>query len=242
MAEITRYEVKFVVEPESLFEDAGAPFAALALRPVGLFDGPPDIEEMTIAFVDDAAQALFKAHWSVRVRQRNASGKIKVTFKRRYPDTELSAALQKARGEGFGPGEVDWGLCRSTLSFSLEGRTDGKTDFLEAARNAPPELFLSTQRLAWQSATKIFGPVRARRWSGTNEATGLPLEVEAWMLNGNQLFVDAAFEHPEEDVAAPPDVAVVDELRRRLRRELVRHGVVIADEAFKTTALLKSFS
>jgi hypothetical protein len=190
MAEVQLYEVKFLLEPASVFAVAAAPIDDLRLRPGGLFDGTPKERRMSVSFVDGAAEELRRRRWSVRVRRDlKAGGEEKASYKRRFTVEggsahALAEALQEAMEAfpdlGDGQLELDWGRLRRTLSVGFPGYEGVPIGPAAAAVESLPSVLEPERSLLRRG--REFGPAPAKRWTAGSGAVGEKLELELWRL------------------------------------------------------------
>jgi hypothetical protein len=224
---IRLFEVKFLLEPESVFVRAGDGLEELVLKAGSPLGDSPKIRPMRVSFVDSVDQRLRRAGWSVRVRQDlEGSKKQKVSYKRRYrvagpSEEDLDAAMQEATEDlqedlGGGQFELDWSRTRRTLSVGLRGREGAAGDLREAALEELPAVLEAEREMLSQA--REYGPVAALRWSATNGAVGQELEVELWRLpapgGGQREVLEVSFETPEVDAAASSRDALLEEIDR----------------------------
>jgi hypothetical protein len=213
MAHVQLFEVKFLLEPVSVFE-AEASIDDLRLRAGAPFDETPKERRMTVSFVDGVTEALRERRWSVRVRRDlKAGGKEKASYKRRFAveggdDAALADAVRRASLEfpdlGTGALELDWGRLRRTLSVGFPGYEGVPIGVRAAAVQALPPVLEDDRDLL--GGGREFGPVPAKRWTAKSDAVGEKLELELWRLpsgsGGHQDVLEVSFEQRDGARAA----------------------------------------
>jgi hypothetical protein len=238
------YEIKFLVDPRTVFDPAAAPLVDIRLPNNGVVGSSPQLRRMDVAFVDSPEQELRGRGWTVRLRNDCDEDTLKVSYKRRYPLAEsddVGAAVAQARADfpqGFGSGrlELDWGPARRTLSVGFVGHEGPPRSDGEDAISVLPAALAPDRALI--KAGKRFGPAPAVRWKARNDEVKQKLELELWRLPSTSgQFVDVVeigFEEERFDDA----VAARDRLIALLKAE----GWGLAPEALKTDLLFRAFS
>ncbi|SPJ71790.1 uncharacterized protein FTOL_01518 [Fusarium torulosum] len=206
------YEVKLLLKPNAVLnsekELTGTVLAAFDIRLSAI--------KQTIQYLDTIGKDLYATGWSTRIRKTENDAGLELTYKKRYTiaDYNIDAVLTKANNDGFDASEVkydaqvEWGYQKQTLSISRKKSTDSITSGVDL-----PEGMSSRSMLIEEAPTKfdnwvhnkwgtgilaksrIFGPVRAKRYVGKWEGTRIYLEV--WpILNaeatGHDYLVEAS--------------------------------------------------
>jgi hypothetical protein len=206
------YEVKLLLKPSEVLNSE----QELTSTVLAAFDIRLNAIKQTIQYLDTIRKDLYAIGWSVRIRKTENEDGLELTYKKRYPiaDDNIDAALTIANNDGFDTSEVkydaqvEWGYQKQTLSISRKKSTDFMTSEMDL-----PEETSSRSMLIEEAPTKfdnwvdkkwgtgilaksrIFGPVRAKRYVGKWEGARIYLEV--WpILNaeatGHDYLVEAS--------------------------------------------------
>jgi hypothetical protein len=250
------FEVKLPLNPAHVLAKGHTPKDSV-IKALGL---KGSVTELRMLFLDGKGKELHRAGWDVRIRKVEDEDEddIELTYKRRYPfgDDSLSTILAKAADDGFDAseadykGQVEWGLKKRTLSLSrkknvqVAGLKGMKLPERDAAREIAvdkiPGKLSHFQRDGWAKqileGSKLYGPVRGRRWSGKHD--GVKLDFEVWEIRtedgeGFEPIVELSFKADDESEASST--------KKDLIEELLPKGWLMDHEILKTDLILERF-
>lgn len=207
----------------------------LSLLPAALSSGKPSSElvsalalessseERTYAYYDTDEKALNAAGWAVRLRHKEGKD-LQLTYKKRYPVSDLSSALSQAKDEGFDSSDtnyeaqVDWSYGKQVLSFSNEKKTSSSGYSGTSLPDGGAGLQLLVDKIPgklqdWHSkdwgkstlkSSREHGPVTSSVWDGTFEGVEASVEVlpvKAASGSGTELYTEFSFKVNDEATA-----------------------------------------
>jgi hypothetical protein len=217
------YEVKLLMNPAVVL----GPDFNLLPTVLDTFDMPTSVTKMNVQFLDTVAKDIYNNGWSPRIRKKEGESKFELTYKKRYPicNDDIDGALTTAANQGFDStattyeAQVEWGYQQKTLSISrdksysdsgysgldLPDEADSQKMLIEQA----PDKFNNWLYKKWGadqlSVSRIYGPVLAKRSTGT--WSGLKLYIEVWPIKdasgtGIEYIVEASFKTDDRAEAA----------------------------------------
>jgi hypothetical protein len=200
---VPNYEVKVLMNPAVVL---GSDFK-LTPTVLSTFAMPTTVTKMNVQFLDDSSKTLYNAGWSPRIRKMEGEDDFDLTYKKRYPITggDIDGAFTQANTEGFDANtskyeaQVDWGYQKQTLSFSNDKTASDSgysgmdvpnlNDSQDMLVDNAPDKFIDWTSSNWGTnelkASRIFGPVLAKRYTGT--WSGVKLYVEVCQLRLHQV-------------------------------------------------------
>lgn len=139
------YEVKLFMNPGRILDSNGIIKNNVMTNLGFTFGAKKPLTIMNMTFMDDTLKTLDKLGWNLRIRQKNNSSKLEVTYKKRWavkgrqPDF-----LQLAADQGFCYGnedskgiafeaEIDWGYGKKTLSLGYKAEPKFSSDEMKTA-------------------------------------------------------------------------------------------------------------
>jgi hypothetical protein len=192
------YEVKLLLKPTAVL----GPDKELESTVLSTFNMPPNGFKQSIQFLDTDNKDIYTAGWSARIRKTENDDGLELTYKKRYAIVggDIDAALTTANNDGFDSSnvkyeaQVEWGYQKQTLSISrkknVEESTNSEMDLPGESKSRAmlideaPDKFDNWQVNNWGTSmleeSRIFGPVRAKRWIGKWE--GMRLYIEVWRI------------------------------------------------------------
>ncbi|KAJ0423497.1 hypothetical protein BJY00DRAFT_310153 [Aspergillus carlsbadensis] len=248
------YEVRLQLNPDIVLEHNGK----LRETVLSTFNMPRTVTKLNVQFLDTECKEIYSAGWSPRIRKTENEDDIELTYKKRYPitDGDIDAALSMARKDGFDAraakyeAQVEWGYRNHTLSISRKKSvTDDKDNGMELPGtkesrrmliDEAPDKFDNWKHSEWGtdalSNSRIFGPVLARRSTGT--WSGMKLFLEVWpLLNAArtkiEYIVEASFKTDSRTTAL--------EEQRRLAGFLQSRGWFLPQDALKTHLIMERY-
>jgi hypothetical protein len=206
------YEVKLLLKPSAVLNSE----KELTSTVLAAFDIRLSPIKQTIQYLDTPGKDLYATGWSARIRKTENEDGLELTYKKRYTivDYNIDAELTKANNDGFDASEVkydaqvEWGHQKQTLSISRKKSTDSLTNGMDLPEEMSsrsilteeaPNKFDNWVHDKWGTDmlanSRIFGPVRAKRYVGKWEGTKIYLEV--WPIRnaeatGDDYLVEAS--------------------------------------------------
>ena len=215
------------------------------------FAMPTSVTKMNVQFLDTDAKDIYNVGWSPRIRKMEGGSDFELTYKKRYTvsNGDIDGALSTANGEGFDSttttydAQIEWGYQKQTLSISrdktasdsgysgmdLPGTSKSRSMLISEA----PGKFDDWQSNGWGTtalgSARIFGPVLAKRSTGT--WSGQELYIEVWPIldhagTGIEYIVEASFKTNSRSMA--------EEKQRSFITYLQRMGWFLARDSLKT--------
>ncbi|KAH6853158.1 hypothetical protein B0I37DRAFT_317145 [Chaetomium sp. MPI-CAGE-AT-0009] len=244
------FEIKFLLKSEEIL-NAGNEFNDELLS---VFTTPPTVTKINVMFMDTDNKALYQARWSARIRKKEGTPNLELTYKKRYTieGEDIDAALTAVNRDGFNASrdneyeaQVEWGYKKMTLSISHERKVSdsgsGGTSLpdVESARSmiagkAPDEL-RNWGKDALQEA-RVYGPILTTRLTGRWK--GIKLTVEVWPI------VIAAERRLEYIVEASVKADTKDEagdVWRSLKDMLSGRGWLCPGDSLKTQLVMDNY-
>jgi hypothetical protein len=206
------YEVKLLLKPNAVLNSE----KELISTVLTAFDVRLSPIKQTIQYLDTTGKDLYATGWSTRIRKTENEDGLELTYKKRYTiaDSNINAALTEANNDGFDASEakydaqVELGYQKQTLSISRKKSTDSMTSgmdlpgeissrsmLIEEAPNKFDNWVYNKWGTDMLAQSRIFGPVRAKRYVGKWEGTKIYLEV--WPIRnaeatGDDYLVEAS--------------------------------------------------
>ncbi|KAK3332593.1 hypothetical protein B0T19DRAFT_416072 [Cercophora scortea] len=250
------YEVKFLMDPALVLDATSHKLTADVLSALSLSS---KVTKMNVQFLDTDAKDIYNAGWSPRIRKmEKKEDELELTYKKRYPinGTDLDATLALAASQGFSDADndyepqVEWGFEKQTLSISNDksaSSTSASMDLpdVDASRAAliaqAPDKFVNWLSPGWGNdmlaQSRIFGPVLAKRSTGT--WNGTKLYVEVWPIRKAkeaeelEYVVEASFKADTGDEASAG--------REALRAVLSGKGWLLEKDSLKTQMIMDRY-
>lgn len=211
------FEVKLSLLPNSL--SSGKPSSDLS----SALSLGSSSEERTYAYYDTDDKALNSAGWAIRLRHK-AGKDLQLTYKKRYPVSDLSSTLAQAKDEGFDSSDtnyeaqVDWSYGKQVLSFSNDKKSSASglsgtslpsgSDGLAILVDEIPGKLEDWQSKGWGKDTlkksREHGPVTSRVWDGSFEGADASVEVLPVKTadgSGTELYIEFSFKVDDEATA-----------------------------------------
>lgn len=206
---------------------------------------------------DEEKRPLDAAGWNVRLRRFEDSGKLELSYKRRYSFErgQLASVLAEAAREGFHDKEndyeaqVEWGFKKQTLSFTRKKELDAvglselelpgvKKARAMAIREIPGKLD-RTKQPGWAkdllTNAKLYGPVLGKRWEG--DWQGPKLSFEVWLIRGK----DGTGYEPVVELSFKADMHEASGLREKLIAFVRDQGWLLENDILKTKTILERY-
>ncbi|OXM85366.1 hypothetical protein CF651_16895 [Paenibacillus rigui] len=208
------YEVKLLLQPSAVLGSDNK----LTSTVRSTFGMPDTVTKMNVEFMDTSAQDIYTNGWSPRIRKMEGENDFDLTYKKRYPiaNGDINAALTLANQQGFSSSDtnyaaqVEWGYQKQTLSISND-KTGSKSGYsgmeLPSAsdsrdllvKNIPGKMdkwLYSGWGTAQLKASRVYGPVLAKRYTGT--WSGMKTYIEIWPIQdaagtGTEYVVEISF-------------------------------------------------
>ncbi|KAK3315638.1 hypothetical protein B0H66DRAFT_565686 [Apodospora peruviana] len=255
------FEVKLLLNPSTVLDPVTHDIVPAILSNFSIADGSaPTL--MNIAFLDTPSKEIYAAGWSPRIRRNGDKPKnFQLTYKKRYPipdgSHDFDATLLLARDAGFDASEsdyeaqVEWGYQKLTLSIS-RSKKEKATGFdgielpdLETATkmaiDKAPGKFTNWGGVDGWGAdalarSRIFGPVLAKRWTGTWD--GDDLDIEVWPIKtadgaGIEYIAEASFKVERADDA--------DRKHKALMEVMKGKGWFLEGDSLKTALIMDRY-
>ena len=230
------YEVKFLLDSELVLDGE----TRLEDQIRSLFHMEGDYKQIDVVYLETPERAFLREGWINRLRQKAGKEKIERTYKKRYPviHGDIDAALAQAVNDGFGAydAQIDWGYADMTLSLSVEDSDQHpeRKNLSQFTAEDAVRFFEETMPQEERGLSDLFsgaqkvGPVRFLRikgsWQDIEEVT-----IEIWPTLH---ITELSFDIDDYDSAA--------DARDRLMAFLDEEGILLHEDALKTTALLNA--
>ncbi|KAF2729113.1 hypothetical protein EJ04DRAFT_77744 [Polyplosphaeria fusca] len=248
------YEVKLLMNPTAVLGSDNK----LKATVLSTFAMPTSVTKMNVQFLDTNAKDIYNAGWSPRIRKMEGADEFDLTYKKRYPVTngDIDGALTTANGEGFDSttttydAQIEWGYQKQTLSISRDKEASdagysgmdlpGTSASRDMLINEAPDKFNDWLGNDWGtdtlSVSRIYGPVLAKRSTGT--WSGLKLYIEVWPIKnaagtGIEYIVEASFKTTSRTTASSKH----DELITFLQGK----GWFLAQDSLKTQLIMDRY-
>lgn len=187
----------------------------------------PTATKLNVQFLDMNCKEIYNAGWSSRIRKTENEDDFELTYKKRYAITggDIDAALTAANKDDFDAGDakyeaqVEWGYQNQTLSISRKETVadsgndgmglPGTSESRQMLINEAPDKFDNWKHKDWGTdallVSRGFGPVLARRFTGTWK--GMKLYIEVWLFlnlagTGIEYIVEASFKTKSHTTAS----------------------------------------
>jgi len=201
------------------------------------FAMPDSVTKMSIQFVDNTDKAIYQSGWSLRIRKVEKKDKFELNYKKRYPisNGDIDGAVAQAAKDGFSAAgdykpQVEWGYEKQTLSLSYEKKAtddtitgmnlpDAEVSKKMLSKKPPAELEKTGEvGINSLSVPKIFGPVHAKRSTGTWK--DLEVDIEIWPIRtangeGMENVVEASFKADDHASALQGHGALMEFLKEK---------------------------
>lgn len=210
------FEVKLLLNATAVLDAANG----YKIKPTVLaaFSMPTSVSKMNVQFLDTNTQQIYNNGWSPRVRKTEGESNFELTYKKRYPVVggDINAALTTANSQGFDStddnyeAQIEWGYTQKTLSISRKKKATkagysgmdlpSQADSIALLVANAPGKFQNWGYSNWGTemlgSSRIFGPVLAKRSTGT--WSGIKLYIEVWPIRdvagtGIEYIVEASF-------------------------------------------------
>ncbi|MFC5470985.1 hypothetical protein ACFPPD_20050 [Cohnella suwonensis] len=248
------YEVKLMMNPSAVL---GSDFK-LTSTVLNAFSMPTTVTKLNVAFLDTNAKDIYGNGWSPRIRKIENENDFELTYKKRYPITngDINAALTQANSEGFDSSDtnysaqVEWGYQNKTLSItrkksgSKSGYSGMDLPSISDARslmiNNAPDKFNDWLYSDWGTtklqSSRYFGPVLAKRSTGT--WSGMTLDIEVWPIKnaastGTEYIVEASFKTTSQSTASTKQAELIGFLQSK--------GWFLAQDSLKTQLIMDRY-
>lgn len=249
---VPNYEVKLLMNPTVVL---GSDFK-LKSEVLSAFAMPTTVTKMNVQFLDDDAETLYNAGWSPRIRNMEGQSDYDLTYKKRYAVTgnDIDGALTKANSEGFDvntskyEAQIEWGYQKKTLSLSNDKTASGASgmdlpnvgDSRTILINNAPDKFNDWTSDNWGTTelktSRIYGPVLAKRSTGT--FNGVKLYVEVWPIkaasgSGIEYIVEASLKTDTSSDASTKQTQLMNLLQNK--------GWFLAQDSLKTQLIMERY-
>ena len=221
-------------------------------------------KKMNIFFIDTPNQDIYKSGWALRIRNTEGDKGFELTYKKRYPmgdtfsalDTaksSIDSASQAAKADGFDASsgfeaQVEVGQQGQTHSVSKgveieDKQIQGLPELAKAQEllleNAPGlfKAWLRQQDSKFMNSTIIYGPVHAKRYTGTWD--GNKTAIEVWPIRRGrddpslENIVEASFKTKETKNAV--------EGRNGLADFATEQGYYLPQDSLKTKLIMEKY-
>ncbi len=248
------YEVKLLLEPSAVL-DSDHKLTSVVRAAFGI---PSSVLKMNIQFLDTDSKELFRNGWSPRVRKTEGEPDLELTYKKRYPVTggDIDGALATAAAEGFDDdatnyeAQIEWGYEKQTLSIGRAKQAScsgckgmelpDEAESRSILSHDAPGKFDHWVAKHWGAdalaISRIYGPVRAKRWIGTWSA--LKLYVEVWPIRdaaGTAMedIVEASFKTTSRTTASSKHDDLMADLQSK--------GWLLPEDGLKTRLIMDRY-
>lgn len=248
------YEVKLLLQPTAVLGTDNK------LKPTVLstFSMPTSVTKMNVQFLDTNAKDIYNAGWSPRIRKTENENDFELTYKKRYSvsNGNIDGALTTANNEGFDSttttydAQIEWGYNQQTLSISrkktasdsgysgmdLPGQSTSRDILIKEAPDKFNDWYFNNWGTDNLAASRIFGPVLAKRSIGT--WSGLQLYIEVWPIKdaagtGIEYIVEASFKTTSRTTASTKQGELITFLQGK--------GWLLAQDSLKTSLIMNRY-
>jgi hypothetical protein len=258
---IPTYEVKLLMKPSVVLGSDNK----LESTVLSAFSMPSKVKKINVQFLDTDTKEIYNHRWSPRIRKMEDDDEFELTYKKRYPigqghdgeiEGNINAVLTEAKNDKFDSdttfkAQVELGYLKQTLSISREepysssGFDDMKLPNKDVSRemliSKAPDKFKNWTSENWGSeklaASRIYGPILAKRSKGKWE--GMSLFVEVWPIKKSctdkdiEYIVEASFKTPSIDTALQE--------RKKLAAFLKSNDWLLAEDYSKTSLIMDRY-
>jgi hypothetical protein len=248
------YEVKLLMNPSVVLGSDNK----LTPTVLSTFSMPTGVTKMNVQFLDTEAQDIYNAGWSPRIRKIENENDFELTYKKRYPVTNgnIDGALTTANNEGFDSSEtgyeaqVEWGYTKQTLSISrkkshsdsgysgmdIPDLGDSQAMMISEAPGKFEDWLYNNWGTDMLSDSRIYGPVLAKRSTGT--WSGVELNIEVWPIldaagTGIEYIVEASFKTISRSTASSKHDQLITFLQSK--------GWFLAQDSLKTSLIMERY-
>lgn len=192
---VPNYEIKLLMDPTKVLD------SNFKLLPTVLstFSMPTSVTKMNVQYLDTNDKDIYNNKWSPRLRKIEGASNFEENYKIRYPvsNNDINAALTQANNDGFDSttttyqAQIEWGYQQKTLSISRDKTTSSsgysgmdlpnQSDSRSKLINDAPDKFNNWVYNNWGtdqlSASRIYGPILAKRSIGTFNSGGSSKQI-----------------------------------------------------------------
>jgi hypothetical protein len=213
---------------------------------------------MNVQFLDTDAKDIYNNGWSPRIRKTEGEDDFELTYKRRLPITngDIDGTLTTANQQGFDSGDtgyeaqVEWGYQKQTLSISrkktysdagysgmdLPGKSNSRSMLISEAPDKFNDWLYNDWGTDQLAASRIYGPILAKRSIGTWNSTQLYIEV--WPIKnaagtGTEYIVEASFKTTSRTTASSKHDSLMAFLQSK--------GWFLAQDSLKTQLIMDRY-